>query len=179
MEGKSTFFIELEETLNIINEATEESLVIIDELGRGTSTYDGMSIAYAVLKDIAQNIQCLTFFATHFHLLLEEFKLYKNITMCYMESEFVGDDLVRFLYKFKKGAIGSSFGLSVARLAGLPARVIEEARERTNLMNKEQLGLQKNQEFLVKFTKSLQVLVKVESKEFDSQKIFDELNLIK
>ena len=150
-EGKSTFFVELEETLNIITEATKESLVIIDELGRGTSTYDGMAIAYAVLKDLAENIGCLCFFATHFHLLLEDFKLFKTVIMYYMDSEFFEDELVRFLYKFKKGSVGNSFGLSVARFAGLPLSVVEKARKRAADMTKELVSVQQFKEITGKF----------------------------
>ena len=70
LEGKSTFFIEMEETYNIVTQATKRSLLIIDELGRGTSTYDGLAIAYATLKYIAEEVKCLTLFATHYHPLI-------------------------------------------------------------------------------------------------------------
>jgi DNA mismatch repair ATPase MutS len=70
-EGKSTFFVEMEETKRIVENSTKNSLVIIDELGRGTSTYDGLSLAYGVLRYITENINCKTLFATHYHILLD------------------------------------------------------------------------------------------------------------
>ena len=76
MEGKSTFYIEMEETLNIVQDATENSLAILDELGRGTSTFDGVAIAYSVLKYLLNNVKCRIMFATHYHVLIEEFKMY-------------------------------------------------------------------------------------------------------
>ena len=91
LEGKSTFFVEMEETLNIVAESTKNSFVVMDELGRGTSTYDGFAIAYSVLKSLSENtkvskimisfklLKCHMLFSTHYHLLLEEFRLYKNI----------------------------------------------------------------------------------------------------
>ncbi len=157
-EGKSTFFVELEETLNIVNEATENSLVIIDELGRGTSTYDGMAIAYAVLKNLTDNVKCMTMFATHFHMLLEEFRLFKSVEMYYMESEFVEDEIVEFLYKFKKGSISNSFGLSVARMAGLPENVIKNGREKASHLTKELACIHESLETQRKFAECMKFL---------------------
>lgn len=79
LEGKSTFLVEMEETGDIVKEATEESIVLVDELGRGTSTFDGLSIAYGVLRYLVDNIKCLTLFSTHYHILVDEFKLYKSV----------------------------------------------------------------------------------------------------
>lgn len=79
LEGKSTFFIEMEETKTILDQCTKRSLVIVDELGRGTSTYDGVAIASAVLRHLATKLLPKTLFATHYHILLDEFALHKNI----------------------------------------------------------------------------------------------------
>lgn len=84
-DGKSTFFIEMEETLNIVKYATINSLAIIDELGRGTSTFDGVAIAHSVLKSIHDQIKCRTMFATHYHTLLEESQMYPNIEFYFMD----------------------------------------------------------------------------------------------
>ena len=73
MEGKSTFFIEMEETANIVKLATQNSIAILDELGRGTSTFDGVAIAYSVLKYLVEKVKCRTLFATHYHLLVDDF----------------------------------------------------------------------------------------------------------
>jgi len=76
LEGKSTFYVELEETYALVREATSSSLVVLDELGRGTSTFDGVSIAYSVLKYLSSEINCKILFSTHYHMLLDEFALY-------------------------------------------------------------------------------------------------------
>ncbi len=84
MEGKSTFFIELEEAFNAVKKATSNSLVIVDELGRGTSTFDGVAIAYSILKYLILQIKCRTLFATHYHALLDEFRHYTQIGFYHM-----------------------------------------------------------------------------------------------
>jgi DNA mismatch repair protein MSH6 len=84
LEGKSTFFVEMEETRNIIEFATFKSLAIVDELGRGTSTFDGYSIAHAVLKYLVGKIKCRTLFSTHYHMLLDEFKDYPGVVSYHM-----------------------------------------------------------------------------------------------
>ena len=85
LEGKSTFYVEMEETHNIIDEATFNSICILDELGRGTATFDGVSIAYSILKCLSDYIECRVIFATHYHLLVEEFHLYPNIGQYFMD----------------------------------------------------------------------------------------------
>ena len=134
---KSTFFIELEETLQIVKEATAQSFVIIDELGRGTSTYDGIAIAYAVLVYLADHKKCLTMFTTHYHTIVDTFKSFKNVENYHMGYELdEKKDSVRFLYKFQKGT-ALSFGLNVAKLADLPNEVLEIAKEKAEMMRSE------------------------------------------
>lgn len=104
LEGKSTFFVEMEETSNILAHATFKSLAILDELGRGTSTFDGYSIAHAVLQYVTKTINCRCLFATHYHMLIDEFKDYPGVAcyhMAYKANE--EGDRVTFLYKFIKG----------------------------------------------------------------------------
>ena len=117
MEGKSTFFIEMEETLNIVNSGSKNSLAILDELGRGTSTFDGVSLAYSVLKYLVENLGCRTIFATHYHVLLEEFRMYAEIEFFHMAA-IIDEKMekVVFLYKLKEGQCSSSFGLNVAKV---------------------------------------------------------------
>jgi len=136
LEGKSTFFIELEETYNIVSESTKSSLLIIDELGRGTSTYDGLAISFATLKYISSKIKCITLFATHYHQLLEEFESYANVENYVMEckTDEVADE-IKFLYKFKKGEASSSHGIMIAKLAGLPRGVIKAASEKSKFLS--------------------------------------------
>ncbi len=128
--GQSTFMVEMSEMANILNNATRNSLLIVDEIGRGTSTFDGLSIAWAVLEHIADTDKCgaKTLFATHYHELTElEGKLLgvKNYRISVKE---VGEDII-FLRKIVRGGADKSFGVQVSRLAGLPDSVIARARE--------------------------------------------------
>lgn len=111
----------MEETRNVLKFATNRSLAILDELGRGTSTFDGYSIAHAVMRYLVNQLKCRTLFSTHYHMLLDEFKDYpgvQNYHMAYKANE--SGDQVIFLYKFVKGECPKSFGLNVARMAGVP-----------------------------------------------------------
>lgn len=117
MDGKSTFFIEMEETLNIVKSGTCNSLAILDELGRGTSTFDGVALAFSVLKYLVENLKCRSIFATHYHVLIEEFKMYPEIDFFHMDAIIdEKNEKVVFLYKLKKGECHQSFGLNVAKV---------------------------------------------------------------
>ncbi|EED77082.1 predicted protein [Postia placenta Mad-698-R] len=124
----STFKVELDECCKILRDATPQSFVILDELGRGTSTYDGMAIAGAVLHQLATHTLALSFFATHYGSLTDDFAYHPNIRNMHMET--MVDDEKRelvFLYKLIGGAASSSFGTHVASLAGVPSDVVERA----------------------------------------------------
>ncbi|KAH9833177.1 DNA mismatch repair protein Msh6 [Rhodofomes roseus] len=124
----STFKVELDECCKILRDATPKSLVILDELGRGTSTYDGMAIAGAVLHQLATHTLALSFFATHYGSLTDDFAYHPNIRNMHMQT--LVDDEKRelvFLYKLVEGAASSSFGTHVASLAGVPQEVVERA----------------------------------------------------
>ena len=124
--GQSTFMVEMTEVANILHNATPHSLVILDEIGRGTSTYDGLSIAWAVLEHIAQNIGATTLFATHYHELTQlEAQIPGVVNFCFATQQ-SGDDIV-FLRKLQRGAAGQSYGIHVARLAGLPPSTTQRA----------------------------------------------------
>ncbi len=125
-KGQSTFMVEMTETARILNTATERSLVILDEIGRGTSTYDGISLAWAITEFLHDEIRCRTLFATHYHELTE---LPQTLPRCRNWNVAVhetGDDVI-FLHKIVPGAADRSYGIHVARLAGLPRDVIERA----------------------------------------------------
>ena len=138
--GQSTFFVELAETAAALRGATRRSLVIMDELGRGTSTFDGTAIASATVSHLVDNNQCLTLFATHYHSLLEDFKGRPGIRLGHMEcfvqenensdgnSSTEKDSDITFLYTLGEGSCPKSFGINVARLAGLPEEVLEKAK---------------------------------------------------
>jgi len=129
-QGQSTFMVEMSETANIINNATDKSLILLDELGRGTSTYDGLSLAWAVTEYIADNpkLASRTLFATHYHELTEMAELYPGIKNLQVAVKETGDKII-FLRKIISGGCDDSYGIEVARLAGLPKQVINRAKK--------------------------------------------------
>ncbi|MFN9922328.1 MAG: DNA mismatch repair protein MutS [Acidobacteriota bacterium] len=137
--GRSTFMVEMTETALILNTATARSLVVLDEIGRGTSTYDGMALAWSVVEFLHQRVGAKTLFATHYHELtvLEDTLVgVRNLNVAVKEA---GDQIV-FLRKVEPGAAGKSFGIEVARLAALPELVIDRARQILALHEKQQLA---------------------------------------
>eukprot|EP00826_Nyctotherus_ovalis_P020446 TRINITY_DN1641_c0_g1_i11.p1 TRINITY_DN1641_c0_g1~~TRINITY_DN1641_c0_g1_i11.p1 ORF type:complete len:237 (+),score=90.54 TRINITY_DN1641_c0_g1_i11:540-1250(+) len=127
LEGKSTFFVEMEEAKNVLEYATDESLAIMDELGRGTSTFDGLAIAEAVLDFVVKKIKCRTLFATHYHLLVEKVKGMREVELYYMEFDVNEEsDEIRFKYRFVPGVCPKSFGIQVAKIAGLPVILLRK-----------------------------------------------------
>ncbi|HND54489.1 MAG TPA: DNA mismatch repair protein MutS, partial [Pirellulaceae bacterium] len=126
--GQSTFMVEMTETARILNTATGRSLVILDEIGRGTSTYDGISLAWAIVEHLHNRIGCRTFFATHYHELTDLASTLggiKNLNVAVKEWE----DNVVFLHKIVEGSADKSYGIHVARLAGVPREVNDRARQ--------------------------------------------------
>lgn len=126
--GQSTFMVEMNEVAEILQNATKSSLVILDEIGRGTSTFDGISIAKSVAEHISQKIGCKTLFATHYHELITMEKDYKGVKNFSVAVSKRGDD-IKFLHKIVPGGTDDSYGIEVAKLAGLPNKVIERAKE--------------------------------------------------
>ncbi len=130
LEGKSTFYVEMEECKALITHGSSRSLAILDELGRGTATYDGFAIASGVVKHVVEEIGCLCLFSTHYHMLADQYQDHPKIGFFHMAVEMEEADgsgtqdlsecrSVRYLYKFVEGRAPSSFGLNVARIAGL------------------------------------------------------------
>jgi len=128
VRGQSTFMVEMTETANIVNNATEKSLVILDEVGRGTSTYDGLALAWAVTEHIANRLKCRTLFATHYHELTELAELFTNVANCNVAVREWMDEVV-FLHKILPGGTDKSYGIHVAKLAGVPKPVLERSQE--------------------------------------------------
>ncbi len=125
LAGQSTFMVELSETSKILREATPRSLVILDELGRGTSTFDGYAIAYSVLKYLTTHVRCLGLFSTHYGMLTQEFESNSLIRLMFMS--FFSDENKRevtFLYKLTDGVCPKSYGMNVASMAGLLPKVL-------------------------------------------------------
>jgi len=128
--GQSTFMVEMSETANIVNNATANSLILLDELGRGTSTYDGLSLAGAVTEYLAENLKASprTLFATHYHELTELERLYQGVINLQVTVKETKDKII-FLRKIVAGGCDDSYGIEVARLAGLPKPIIERAKK--------------------------------------------------
>ena len=131
--GQSTFLVEMIETSNILHNATDRSLILLDEVGRGTSTFDGMSIAWAVVEHINENIRARTVFATHYHELTGLAALYERITN-YQVAVKRWEDRIVFLHKIIPGGCDDSYGIEVARLAGIPRTTLGRARELLKLL---------------------------------------------
>jgi len=133
--GRSTFMVEMTETAVILNTATSQSLIILDEIGRGTATYDGLALAWAVIEYIHERIRAKTLFATHYHELTELADHLAGVRNLHVSVKEAGDQII-FLRKVEPGSADRSYGIEVARLAALPASVIERAREILKLHEK-------------------------------------------
>ena len=134
--GKSTFMVEMTETSQILHHATNQSLVLMDEVGRGTSTYDGLSLAWACVLDLSKRIKCLCLFATHYFELTELAKE-SGIDNYHVTAKELNGNLI-LLHKVQQGPASQSHGLQVAKLAGIPASVIKEAQNRLKILEKQQ-----------------------------------------
>lgn len=126
--GQSTFMVEMNETANILNHGTERSLVLLDEIGRGTATFDGLSIAWSVAEYLATQIRARSIFATHYHELNELASILPNVANFQVTVKELADDIV-FLHQVQPGGADRSYGIEAARLAGLPPSVIDRARQ--------------------------------------------------
>jgi DNA mismatch repair protein MutS len=133
--GRSTFMVEMVETAAILNQATDRSLVILDEIGRGTATFDGLSIAWAVVEYLHEVTKCRALFATHYHELTVLAGRLANVANVTMDVKEWREEII-FLHKVKTGAADRSYGIQVARLAGLPRTVTERASEVLALLEK-------------------------------------------
>ncbi len=126
--GQSTFMVEMNETANILNHATAKSLILLDEIGRGTATFDGLSIAWAVAEHIATDIKAKTIFATHYHELNELASILENVANYQVTVQEMPEEII-FLHQVQPGGADRSYGIEAGRLAGLPSSVIKRARQ--------------------------------------------------
>jgi DNA mismatch repair protein MutS len=138
-KGQSTFMVEMVETANILNNATNRSLILLDEVGRGTSTFDGISIAWAVVEYIAKELKARTMFATHYHELTELSIVLDGIKNLNVAVKEWGDEII-FLRRIEEGGADKSYGIQVARLAGLPDDTIKRAKEILSNLEKSELN---------------------------------------
>ncbi|XP_017859257.1 PREDICTED: DNA mismatch repair protein spellchecker 1 [Drosophila arizonae] len=141
IKGLSTFMVEMIETSGIIRTATDKSLVIIDELGRGTSTYEGCGIAWSIAEHLAKETKCFTLFATHFHEITKLAETLSTVKNCHMAAV-ADEDNFTLLYQVRPGVMEKSFGIQVARLANFPEQVVQNAQEVYNEFEDEHAGKQ-------------------------------------
>jgi DNA mismatch repair protein MutS len=140
-EGLSTFMVEMTETANILNHSDSNTFILLDEIGRGTSTYEGASIAWSVLNKIATDLHSFCLFATHYFEITELSKKHSNIENIFLESKINNEGKLEFSHKVKKGISNKSYGIEVAQLAGVPKDVVLEARLKLkNLESKKSLN---------------------------------------
>ena len=131
VSGQSTFMVEMMEVNNAISNATKNSLVLFDEIGRGTATFDGMALAQAIIEHVHENIKCKTLFSTHYHELTDLSNYLHHLVNYHVSAEEVNGEIV-FLHKLKEGPIDKSYGINVAKLASLPIEVIVRAKDILN-----------------------------------------------
>ena len=146
--GRSTFMVEMTETANILHNATEKSLVLLDEIGRGTSTFDGLSLAWAVAKQLLEKNKSLTLFATHYFELtriVDDFKHAANVHLDAIEHGVGDNKSIVFLHKVEAGAAHMSYGIQVAQLAGIPKSVVNEAKRKLKQLENNQISQNTNQ----------------------------------
>jgi DNA mismatch repair protein MutS len=154
--GQSTFMVEMNETANILNHATEKSLVLLDEIGRGTATFDGLSIAWAVAEYLATEIRSRTIFATHYHELNELASILANVANYQVTVKELPHEIV-FLHQVRPGGADKSYGIEAGRLAGLPASVIDRAQQVMGQIEKHSkiaIGLRKGIEKITPVTET-------------------------
>jgi DNA mismatch repair protein MutS len=153
--GQSTFMVEMNETANILNHGTAKSLILLDEIGRGTATFDGLSIAWAVAEYLATEVKGRTVFATHYHELNELAFIHSNVANYQVTVKELPQEIL-FLHQVRPGGADKSYGIEVGRLAGLPNLVIERAKQVMNQIEKHSritLGIRKETNKFVCSTK--------------------------
>jgi len=166
LAGQSTFMVEMSEANHALQNATASSLILFDEIGRGTSTYDGMALAQAMIEYIASCVHAKTLFSTHYHeltTLTDSIGVVRNVHVVVKED----DEKVTFLYKVKDGRADRSYGVNVARLAGLPDAVIERAK-----------GLQKELESKKRVVQQSYQLIEMEKEDPKAKAILEKLNAV-
>ncbi|MBR2969860.1 MAG: DNA mismatch repair protein MutS [Clostridia bacterium] len=154
--GQSTFMVEMIEVANILNYCTNNSLIILDEVGRGTSTFDGLSIAWSVIEYLSTKLNAKTLFATHYHELMQLEGMYPGIKNFCISIKEIGGKLV-FLRKIMRGSATRSYGIEVANLAGLPADIISRAKELITKLETEKIGTTSNDSELVNILNEIDI----------------------
>jgi len=152
--GRSTFMVEMTEAANILNNATDKSLVLMDEIGRGTSTFDGLSLAWACAEHLAKETRSFTLFATHYFELTSLIDEIKTVSNVHLDAVEHGDSIV-FMHAVKSGPANQSYGLQVAKLAGVPFKVIKSAKKKLQKLEKQSAGA--HEQFIEESTGQLEL----------------------
>ncbi|CAH9131382.1 unnamed protein product [Cuscuta epithymum] len=183
MTGESTFLVECSETASVLQKATHNSLVLLDELGRGTSTFDGYAIAYAVFRHLVETVNCRLLFATHYHALTKEFATHPRVILKHMACSFGRnrEELI-FQYRLACGACPESYGMQVALMAGIPKKVVDSASKaatvmETNIRQSFRLSEQRSNFSTLheEWLRSLISMSRLRVSEFDDDDTFDTL----
>ncbi len=169
--GQSTFMVEMIEVANILHFCTNNSLIILDEVGRGTSTFDGLSIAWAVVEFLSKNLNAKTLFATHYHELMKLEGLYYGVKNYCISIKEIGGKLV-FLRKIMRGSATKSYGIEVANLAGLPMQIIERAKELIKELENEKMTMSSSNE---KHSEIVNILKEIDMNKMSPMIAFDTL----
>ena len=182
VSGESTFMVEMKEACNAITYATEKSLILFDELGRGTATYDGISLAQAILEYISKNIHAITLFSTHYHELTKLERRFKNIKNVHV-SAVEENEKITFLHKVKDGAIDKSYGIHVARLANMPEELLSRAEEVLQEYEKNKIKVDDKVQLTMDFNnqanpKESEIVKKIENIDIYNLTPIDALNIL-
>lgn len=172
VSGESTFMVEMKEANNAISNATVNSLILFDELGRGTATFDGMALAQSIIEYIHNNIKCKTFFSTHYHELTDLENNLKNLKNVHVSAH-EEDGNITFLHKIKEGSIDKSYGIHVARLANLPTELIKRAAEILKIYEN------KEKKRDIKIQEALPIDDLIEKEESEIEQEIKELDILK
>lgn len=172
VSGESTFMVEMIEANNAISNATDKSLILFDELGRGTATFDGMALAQSIIEYIHENIKCKTFFSTHYHELTDLENTLKNLKNVHVSAH-EEEGNITFLHKVKEGSIDKSYGIHVAKLANLPKSLITRANEILKIYES------KEQKRDIKIQESLPLDDLIENKKSEIEEKIKNLDILK
>ena len=177
VSGQSTFMVEMLEANQALRNATKDSLIIFDELGRGTSTFDGMALAQAIIEYLSYNVKAFTLFSTHYHELTALENTLEGITNIHVDVHEENNEIT-FLYKIKEGPANKSYGINVAKLANLPDVLLDRASSILTDLENNKVDLSGNKLIVKEVVKESEVEQKIKDKDLLSMTPLDALNFL-